>query len=135
VEEDLLKVMEEIRKEGKLKLSINSTFIALIPKSDLPSSYDDFRPIVLCKCLYKIHSKIIAMRLKPLISNFISQEQFELSERQAHSRSHWCSAGGHSHSIKNKIKRWWSLKSTYQNISIESLGYISISYYYILGLS
>lgn len=63
---DLLKIIEEIKIERKLKLNINSTFIALIPKSDFPSSFDDFRPIALCRCLYKIHSKIIAMRLKPL---------------------------------------------------------------------
>jgi hypothetical protein len=76
VGEDLLGVMEEIRTEGKLKLSINATFLALIPKSYYPSSFDDFRPIVLCNCLYKIHSKIIVMRLKTLLSNYISQEQF-----------------------------------------------------------
>jgi hypothetical protein len=35
-----------------------------------------FRPIMLCNCLYKIVANIIAMRLKPLLSNFISQEQF-----------------------------------------------------------
>jgi hypothetical protein len=56
---DLLKVMEEIITEGKLKLNINSTFIALIWKSNCPSSFDDFKPIALCIFLYKIHSKII----------------------------------------------------------------------------
>jgi len=44
--------------------------------SDYPSSFDKFRPIVLCNFLYKIVAKLIAMRLKPLLSNFISQEQF-----------------------------------------------------------
>jgi hypothetical protein len=77
--------MEEIITEGKLKLSIKSTFIALIPKLDHPSSFDDFKPIASCNCLYKMHSKIIAMRLMPLLSNYITQEQFGfVKERLIH---------------------------------------------------
>jgi hypothetical protein len=33
---DLVFFLEEIRKEGKLKLAFNTTFLALIPKTDLP---------------------------------------------------------------------------------------------------
>ena len=45
---DLLKVMEDTRLSGRLPTSFNSTFIALIPKVDNPSSLNDFRPISLC---------------------------------------------------------------------------------------
>lgn len=56
--------------------SFNSTFIALIPKEDKPISFDDFHTISLCNCIYKIIVKIIANRLKPILSAHISSEQF-----------------------------------------------------------
>lgn len=70
-------MVEEVHIPSKmLHNSINSTFIAFIPKSDCPNTFDDFRPISLCNCLYKIIAKIIAIKLKPILSNIISLEQF-----------------------------------------------------------
>eukprot|EP00253_Pinus_taeda_P032140 PITA_32140 len=83
--EDILKVVEESRTTGSMYHAINTTFIALIPKSDHPSSFDDFRPISLCNVLYKITSKIIANRIKPILSRHISPQQFAfLENRQIH---------------------------------------------------
>lgn len=42
---DLLKVVEECRISGSIYNAVNTTFIALIPKTDSPSSFNDFRPI------------------------------------------------------------------------------------------
>jgi hypothetical protein len=44
---DLLKVVEA-KNTGRIPASFNSTFIALIPKSDNPLTLNDFRPISLC---------------------------------------------------------------------------------------
>jgi hypothetical protein len=74
--QDVLKVVEESRVNGHIHDPLNSTFISLIPKSDNPSSFDDFRPIYLCNCLYKIISKVISRRLKIILSRNISSEQF-----------------------------------------------------------
>ena len=56
---DLLRVVEDSRKCGKIPAVFNSTLIALIPKIDLPNSFEDFRPISLCNFIYKIIGKII----------------------------------------------------------------------------
>ena len=74
--EDLLEVVEESRRTGVIHTPINSTFITLIPKVDKVESFDDFRPISLCNCLYKIISKVISRRLKDVLSSKISMEQF-----------------------------------------------------------
>lgn len=49
---DLLRVVEESRASGHLEATITSTFIALILKFDNLTSFDEFRPISLCNCLY-----------------------------------------------------------------------------------
>jgi hypothetical protein len=94
---DLLKVIEESRTNGRIHGPFNSTFIALIPKVNDPQTFDDFRPISLCNCIYKIIAKIIARRLKPLLSKAISKEQFSFLEgRQIHEAIGVAQEGLHS---------------------------------------
>ncbi|GJW12096.1 RNA-directed DNA polymerase, eukaryota [Tanacetum coccineum] len=56
-------------------LLINSSFIALIPKKHDAKFVKDYRPISLIGCFYKIVSKILANRLKMVISELISDVQ------------------------------------------------------------
>ena len=70
----LLRVVDESRVSKIIHGPINSTFIALIPKLDHPSSFDDFRLISLCNCLYKIISKVIVRRIKKIMSMDLSCE-------------------------------------------------------------
>ena len=60
---------------GNLLKSINHTFITLIPKVSNPESVSEFRPISLCNVLYKIISKVIANRFKPLLNSIVSETQ------------------------------------------------------------
>ena len=75
VKEDVLNIVEEFRtKKGVLK-AFNATFLTLIPKEVGADTLDKFRPIPLCNVIYKIISKVIANRLKPLLPMLISPEQ------------------------------------------------------------
>eukprot|EP00253_Pinus_taeda_P023068 PITA_23068 len=82
---EITEVVEESRQKGEVYRPFNSTFIALIPKKDDPESFEDFRPISLCNCIYKIIAKVIALRIVPILSINISMEQFGfLDRRQIH---------------------------------------------------
>jgi hypothetical protein len=75
VEGDLLRMIEESKLLRKVLGAINSTFIALVPKGQDPSSFEEFTPIFLCNLVYKIISKILANRLKGILSSVILEEQ------------------------------------------------------------
>jgi hypothetical protein len=55
-----------------LAKSLNSTFISLIPKVSGAVELKDFRPISLVSGIYKIISKVLANRLRVVLSRIIS---------------------------------------------------------------
>jgi hypothetical protein len=59
--------------------------------------FEDFRPISLCNCIYKIMAKLISRCLKPILSEAISKEQFGfLNGRQIHEAIGVAQEGLHS---------------------------------------
>lgn len=54
---------------------LNCTHVTLIPKVKAHMHMSQLRPINLCNVLYKIGSKVLANRLKPLLHQFISPFQ------------------------------------------------------------
>eukprot|EP00253_Pinus_taeda_P023247 PITA_23247 len=55
--------------------ALKTSFIALISKQEAAHTPDMFRPIALCNVVYKIISKVVANRLKPILPTLVSMEQ------------------------------------------------------------
>uniref|UniRef100_A0A2N9G4J9 Reverse transcriptase zinc-binding domain-containing protein n=1 Tax=Fagus sylvatica TaxID=28930 RepID=A0A2N9G4J9_FAGSY len=62
-------------REGWLLKEFNRTFITLIPKAQGACNFNQFRPISLCNVYYKIISKILVTRLRPLLNRLIDPAQ------------------------------------------------------------
>jgi hypothetical protein len=60
---------------GFLLKSLNYSFITLIPKTPTPEIVSQFRPISLCNVTYKIISKILVNRLKPIMDSLVTPYQ------------------------------------------------------------
>ena len=60
---------------GEMPEVVNSTVLVPIPKIKQPQDLSQYRPIALCNVLYKIASKVLALRLRPILDDIISEEQ------------------------------------------------------------
>jgi retron-type reverse transcriptase len=70
--------------QGKITLeSINSSLISLIPKTDNPSSPNDFRPISLLNSVFKIITKLLANRLQKIILNIVHKNQYGFLQKRS----------------------------------------------------
>jgi len=75
VGDELLDLVEDIRIKGRVRVSLNKNFLALIPKENNLQSFENFRPISLFNLCYKMISKVIANRIKPVLSRELSCNQ------------------------------------------------------------
>jgi hypothetical protein len=80
VKEDVLKFIWNFFKFNHLPRERNHTFLAIIPKVSGSHLAHQFRPISLCNIVYKIISKILANKLKPLLHKIIFQPNLLLSQ-------------------------------------------------------
>ena len=53
----------------------HDTHIVLIPKTKNPEKVTDYRPISLCNVAYKLASKVVANRMKPVLQEIIGENQ------------------------------------------------------------
>ena len=67
--------MNQIFASQKVPDYLNQTLIALIPKQLGSETVNQFRPISLCNTVYKIVSKIVIKRIRPLLPKLISPMQ------------------------------------------------------------
>jgi hypothetical protein len=75
LKEEIISAVKEFFKSGVMPEGINETAIVLIPKVDEPEMISQFRPISLCNVIYKVLSKCLVNRLRPLLDDIISEAQ------------------------------------------------------------
>ena len=76
------KAVARLESTGRLSMGCNASFLALIPKKRDPLLIDDFRPISLLDCFYKIIGKILAARLAKVLDKVISPNQSAFIQRR-----------------------------------------------------
>ena len=72
VGESVVNEVRQIFSTGKMPEYLNRTLISLIPKCLGPETLSQFRPISLCNTVYKIVTKIIVGKLRPIIGKLVS---------------------------------------------------------------
>ncbi|KAM6590718.1 hypothetical protein CsatA_013323 [Cannabis sativa] len=75
VGEDFCDAVADFFVKGRMHKGVNSTNVVLIPKMQNPKRPNQFRPISLCNVMYKVISKIIANRIKPILPSLICPTQ------------------------------------------------------------
>lgn len=73
--EAVTKEIQHFFTTGMFKLALNHTFLPLIPKTPSAFKVDQYRPIALCNVVYKLITKIIAGRLRPMLENIVHSSQ------------------------------------------------------------
>jgi ribonuclease HI len=75
VGDSIYQEVSQIFQSGKMPEYLNSTLIALIPKCRGPETIGQYRPISLCNTIYKVVTKIIVNRVRPLLDKLVSPYQ------------------------------------------------------------
>jgi hypothetical protein len=72
LKEEVCQVIIDILNVGVMPQDLNMTHVTLFPKLKNPTRVKEFRPISLCKVLYKLISKVLANRLKKIMPHVIA---------------------------------------------------------------
>ena len=72
---EVLLMFKDFHEKARFVPSLNSTFIVLVPKKGGVEDIKDFRPINLVNSLYKLIAKVLANRLKRVMSKLVNIAQ------------------------------------------------------------
>ncbi|XP_026451484.1 uncharacterized protein LOC113351764 [Papaver somniferum] len=75
VGDDVCNMVKRFFQTRHILKQINQTYISLIPKKKKCTCVADYRPIGLCNTSYKIISKVLVNRMKPMMEKLISPYQ------------------------------------------------------------
>jgi len=75
VSKEIVSEIQLFFSTGVLPRNINETHVRLIPKTSSAKTVSDYRPIALCNVYYKIISKLLSMRLQPILHGLNSENQ------------------------------------------------------------
>lgn len=82
VKNDIINTVKPFFQSDHMLTKLNQTFISLIPKVLHPTGPGDYRPISLLNITYKIISKVISNRMKPLLDRLISPYQSDFVKQR-----------------------------------------------------
>lgn len=71
----LIRLVQEGLNEVNFPEGLNNAYLVLIPKCDVPEKANQFRPMGLCNIVYKVVTKVLVNRLKPVLPSLISPTQ------------------------------------------------------------
>ena len=72
---DIIRFLHEFHASGIFPKGSNASFITLLPKVPDPQTLNEFRPISLIGCTYKIVAKLLSSRLKKVLPTIIDERQ------------------------------------------------------------
>ncbi|KAF2305654.1 hypothetical protein GH714_007271 [Hevea brasiliensis] len=75
IKDVLLHLFNKFHATANLRSSIHSSFIALVPKLSVALRVQDYRPISLIHGVYKIVTKVLALKLKLVLPKIINHHQ------------------------------------------------------------
>ncbi|GKA72830.1 RNA-directed DNA polymerase, eukaryota, reverse transcriptase zinc-binding domain protein [Tanacetum coccineum] len=70
-----IEMVKRFEMDGFIPRGCNSSFIALVPKKQDPLYINDYRPISLIGCQYKVIAKFLANRLQKVVHSVVSEVQ------------------------------------------------------------
>ena len=80
VKSDIYEIVREFYATSHLPRGCNTAYITLIQKIDKPKNFNDYRPISMVGCIYKIIAKLLARRLQKVMNSLIGPLQFSYIE-------------------------------------------------------
>ncbi|KAH7444211.1 hypothetical protein KP509_02G069700 [Ceratopteris richardii] len=99
-------------KDQRMPYSFKQGKIKLIPKVEIPKWIGDWRPISMMNIIYKIFTKIFALRLKPLIHKLVHSSQIGFIHKSApglSSESSFSCNGLHTDGVRcSHIQKRWN---------------------------
>ena len=75
-----MSIFKDFFVSGKFVNSLNFTFIVMVPKKEGADDFKDFRPISLVGSLYKLIAKVLANKLKKVMSKLVNKAQNDFVE-------------------------------------------------------
>ena len=83
VKPEFRRFVDEFHVHGSFPRGSNASFLALIPKSNHPGSLNDYRPISLIHCMYKVVAKVLANRLRHVLTGLIDERQSVIADTRS----------------------------------------------------
>lgn len=75
VHKDVVKIVQTFFHSGEFQEGCSEANVVLIPKKKNIMNMGDLRPIALCNVLYKIVTKVMANRMKPIMDKIVAPTQ------------------------------------------------------------